>query len=218
MDKENDSRQPAPSVNQARRRLSMAGLAAPAVMGMLSSRQVLGAVPYQCTISGQISGNASVTGSAADCRLLGDSFQAWSSALAARPKQSPASDPLTTLNSAFLDVYYYDKTPPANIEKIIAKPFPSNPSDKKATLYEILTLPAGTPLPPELEYGRKALLIWHNARTYFPSGSYPLNEADAIGLFNALVTPGGVFSGTTGAGSFSWGNAEIKAYINLLYH
>lgn len=57
-------------VDERRRRFTKGGLAAPIVMGTLLSRPVLGAVPHNCTVSGQISGNIS-THVQGTCSALG---------------------------------------------------------------------------------------------------------------------------------------------------
>lgn len=54
-------------VDEQRRRLAKGGLVAPIVLGTLLSRPVLGAAPYNCTISGQISGNVSSHGEDQPC-------------------------------------------------------------------------------------------------------------------------------------------------------
>lgn len=66
-----------PQVDEKRRRLAKGGLAAPIVLGTLLSRPVLGAAPYNCTISGQISGNVSSHGTPVDCGTLGRSPGYW---------------------------------------------------------------------------------------------------------------------------------------------
>ncbi len=66
-----------PKVNEQRRRLAKAGLAAPVVMGTLLSRPVLGATPHNCTISGKLSGNTSTHGDPVDCKTLGRSPGYW---------------------------------------------------------------------------------------------------------------------------------------------
>jgi len=60
----------------ARRKLTRAGLATPVVLGTLVSKPVLGQAPYNCTISGQVSGNVSSPGNA-DCSVLGRSPSDW---------------------------------------------------------------------------------------------------------------------------------------------
>lgn len=75
---EQNPQQPA-LIDTGRRRLTQAGLAAPAVIGLLASRQVLGAEAWNCTPSGQVSGNVSRAG-AVVCNTLGTSPTAWASA------------------------------------------------------------------------------------------------------------------------------------------
>ncbi|MCP5278715.1 MAG: hypothetical protein H6935_10200 [Thiobacillus sp.] len=58
-------------INEGRRKLTKASLAAPVVLGTLASRPVL-ADAWNCTISGQISGNISRPGKV-DCATLGQS-------------------------------------------------------------------------------------------------------------------------------------------------
>ena len=67
-----------PQINAQRRRLAKAGLATPVVIGTLLSRPVLAEAPHHCTISGQISGNASPRfGDGVACNTLGDSPTDW---------------------------------------------------------------------------------------------------------------------------------------------
>lgn len=76
MDKNQKEVLKAPPIDANRRRLTKAGLAAPAVLGTLATRQVLGADAYNCTPSGQISGNMSRPG-AAVCSEEGLSPAEW---------------------------------------------------------------------------------------------------------------------------------------------
>jgi hypothetical protein len=78
--KTNPSEQPAGDkpVNATRRKLTGAVLAGPVVLGTLASKQALGGAPYHCTISGQISGTASVRpGTTTPCNTLGRSPGFW---------------------------------------------------------------------------------------------------------------------------------------------
>jgi len=68
---ESESQDVRPQVDEQRRRLSKGGLVAPIVLGTLLSRPVLGAAPYNCTMSGQMSGNTSSHGDPVDCSTLG---------------------------------------------------------------------------------------------------------------------------------------------------
>ena len=64
----------------SRRQFTRAGLAAPVVLGALASKPVLGqdGAPYNCTISGQVSGNLSSPGDF-DCATLGFTPKYWTS-------------------------------------------------------------------------------------------------------------------------------------------
>lgn len=66
-----------PPINAARRRLTQAGLAAPVVLATLASKNALATAPYNCTISGQLSGNTSTHGNTVNCNTLGHSPGYW---------------------------------------------------------------------------------------------------------------------------------------------
>lgn len=73
------SQRPPQPINVVRRKLTGAALVGPVVLGTLASKQALGGViPYQCTISGQISGTASARpGENINCNDLGRSPGFW---------------------------------------------------------------------------------------------------------------------------------------------
>jgi hypothetical protein len=65
-------------VDGSRRRFARAGVATSVLLGSLVSKPVLGAAPYRCTISGQMSGNASPRqGDGVPCSSLGSSLSFW---------------------------------------------------------------------------------------------------------------------------------------------
>lgn len=74
-DHENKSEHPQPDA--LRRRLVKGGLATPAVLATLASKQVLGSAPYNCSMSGKLSGNVSGHGKAQTCSSLGSSCEQW---------------------------------------------------------------------------------------------------------------------------------------------
>ena len=76
MDKQ-EQRSTQPPVDATRRRLTQAGLAAPVVLATLASKNALASAPYNCTISGQLSGNTSTHGDTVDCSTLGLSPGYW---------------------------------------------------------------------------------------------------------------------------------------------
>lgn len=62
--------------SDSRRRFTKTGLGAGAVIATLASQPVLGAVPYNCTISGHVSGNVSSHGQPTSC-AIGYSHGYW---------------------------------------------------------------------------------------------------------------------------------------------
>lgn len=58
-----------PLPDATRRRISQAGLVAPVVLATLTSKSALGAAPYNCTISGKLSGNLSTHGGLVTCAI-----------------------------------------------------------------------------------------------------------------------------------------------------
>lgn len=66
MDKHKES---SPLPDATRRRISQAGLVAPVVLATLTSKSALGAAPYNCTISGKLSGNLSTHGGLVNCAI-----------------------------------------------------------------------------------------------------------------------------------------------------
>jgi hypothetical protein len=124
MDKQERQTTP-PTVNTARRRLAKGGLAAPVVLATLASKNALAAAPYNCTISGQLSGNTSSHGDPVDCSKLGRSPGFWKEDQKAGewpspyvygvPEEGTCPVPTTTgtrfnaataLGSTFLDMYH----------------------------------------------------------------------------------------------------------------
>jgi hypothetical protein len=202
-------------VDLTRRRLAKGGLAAPVVLATLASRNALAAVPYQCTISGQMSGNASPNGPAdsTPCNTLGYSGSYWSATLS-NNGQTLGARKLADLS--LTSAYDTDHTTGQNFF-IIAHD--SSSSTQPSTLYEILNYGAGSPAPPNLDYAKKALVLYLNAEALNGSGSgqYPLTTVEAGAMFNAIVASAG-YSGTTSLGPFSWSNDQLKSYIDSLYH
>jgi hypothetical protein len=77
----------------ARRRFTRAGLSVPVVLGTLASKPVLGqsGPPYNCTVSGQVSGNLSHPGDAV-CSEQGSNATYWSSTSAWPDAMAPKGD------------------------------------------------------------------------------------------------------------------------------
>jgi hypothetical protein len=180
-----------PAVDEGRRKLTKAGLAAPAVLGTLASRPVLAGVPWKCTISGQVSGN--VSGHANEsCTTLGDSHATLKGTYASLPD---------TLSTKFpgLTVYFHWNSGTLTTSN----------SDPEATIGQILnnTPPAG------LEYAQKAVVILLNAKSIADPNVYPVTESQAKNLYIAAATNSG-YTDT----NVNWDNMAVRSYIDLLYH
>ncbi|MGA7951802.1 MAG: hypothetical protein WCA45_16855 [Thiobacillaceae bacterium] len=194
------SHQEIPQFDPNRRRLTKAGLAAPAVLGILASKPVLGAVPYTCTISGQLSGNESPGGPAtADPCTLGASQDTLKTTYSGPSLKNKAiSDVFPALTTIY---FHWDGSTVTS-----TAPHP----DKEASISQVLTYDA----PNGLGYAKKALVLLLNAKSLGPD-SYPLTVYQAQNLYTAAAT-GGYFNDSNP--TIHWDPAEVQAYIDLLWH
>jgi len=177
--------------NTLRRKLVKGGLASSVVLATLASKPVLGAVPYNCTISGQLSGNTSSHG-VAPCNSLGKSSAEW----VASPYSSGNTDTLATLGVQ--NFFFFDGTNLSTVN-----------TDPAATINKILTLTA----PVGLEYAQKAVVLLLNATT--DPTLYPLTKSQAKGLFVAAATNASFIDTNP---DVTWTIAQVHGYIDLLYH
>jgi hypothetical protein len=67
-------------VSASRRQFAKAGAATPVVLGSLLSKPALATQPYNCTVSGKISGNTSPRPGKVDCKTIGKSPGYWKNA------------------------------------------------------------------------------------------------------------------------------------------
>jgi hypothetical protein len=225
--------------NAMRRRIAKGGLAAPVVLASLVSKPVLadfnilggGPPPYNCTISGQLSGNTSSHG-VESCSGLQKS-----AALVAADYPYPLGPPAIVTALSYL-IDYTDAggtTFPGlfpNLPKnyffisgtgtdgsghvtggILSfssggiQPGGSVP----ASINQILHLPA----PAGSEYAVKALVLLLNAKGLSDTSTYPIIQSQAERLYVAAATGGG-FTDTNP--TVNWTNAEVHSYIDLLYY
>lgn len=185
-----------------RRRLTRGGLATPVVLATLASKNAL-AVPYQCTLSGKLSNNASPHGpkTSEDCHV-GQGATYWSTALLGDTN---------TFNAIFgVNLYYYKPTKIGNSTMLEPK--------TPATLLQVLTI-AAVPntagyQPQELSFAKQAVVLYKNAPV---SGDvYPLTKQQVIDMFKAVIDNQNY---TINAASISkaWTPADIRSYFNELY-
>lgn len=185
-------------VNESRRTLTKAGLAIPAVLGTLASRPVLAAVPWKCTISGQVSGN--VSGHENEiCTSVGTSHATFRDVT--YPVDSTAKLSDAALFPGLQLFFFWNGTG-----------LSSSNANPEATIHQILANSA----PSGLDYAQKAVVLLLNAKSIGDTSIYPLTELQAKKLYVAAGTPGGTYSDTNP--TVNWSNAQVKYYIDLLYH
>jgi hypothetical protein len=192
-------------VDLTRRRLAKGSLAAPIVLATLTSKNVLAAAPYQCTISGQLSGNASPNGPAdsTQCNMLGLGESAREGTISNAPHNLGSR----TLADLSLTSAYNYKNDQGTGTIVTAATNGSQP----ATIFEMLTCAAPSN-PPNFDYAKKALVLYLNAEDPNFMQYYPLTTAQARVIFNTIV------AGADYPGPPSLSNSLLKSYIDLLYH
>lgn len=195
-----------------RRRLARGGLAGTVVLGALVSKPVLGAVPYNCTISGQMSGNTSSHGAPVPCSTLGKSVAQWL-AFAPWPGVTkgvlpPGNSYPTGIGTVFngfsgLATSFRFTSPPASVVA-----FDIVDGTRPASMLQVLntTDPAAN-----FVFGRETVAAILNSLQ--GSGTFPLTTAQVVAMYNAVYN-GGTFpvNATT-----NWTRAQVQAYFQSLH-
>ena len=202
-------------VDQNRRRLTKAGLAAPAVLGVLASRRVLGNQYHHCTPSGHISGFASPNPNAADCDL-GESVSHYADTLAnwpdeflndGKPRQfrkSPNGSGLVLFADAYQRVDEDGVAWHATVWDVLrGEPTKSNGDPKKN--WTLVTKSGNV----DLELGQLAVAACMNALSV---ANFPIGPQMVVKMFN------GVFlDGTDNVTSTNnWNKEHLKDYFKTL--
>lgn len=200
---------PSPTQPDAmRRRLTKGGLAAPVILATLASKPVLGAVPWKCTISGQLSGNVSGHESEV-CSNLGKSPSAWvSTAVSSWPSafKDGSNNPILFKNA------------PSSLLTKFADAFTGNVSGTDATVLEVLqgaVIVKGSSSATVL-LGQEVVAAAMNAldgTNGYPA--FPIPAADVVKMFNDLSAGGNYM--TTDFGGVSWTAAQVIDYLNNLH-
>ncbi|HYP67191.1 MAG TPA: hypothetical protein VEP67_02945 [Thiobacillaceae bacterium] len=207
-----------PQVDVNRRRLTRAGLAAPGVLGILASRQVLGAAPYQCTISGQVSGNTSPGGPATrETCVIGDSRSTWLLTLT-WPVISRGTLPNSgcqfngslvrgTNFNGYLGLInaFYNSAGGGTCN--VGTSSSSNP----ATMLQVLNTDPSVQTGEQFQLGRATVVSLLNSYKYAPN--YPVNAATIIEMFNATFN-GGTYPAS---GTVNWSRTQVITYLTSLY-
>ncbi len=233
MDKQHDPNPTPPHVDETRRRLAKAGLAAPAVLGVLTSRPVLGAAPHHCTPSGHISGFASPPpGGATPCSSLGygpshyaagpstwpdgtvsNSYFIDSSGQVRLFKDAPAGlGTFHGLTAMFVDAYARRNRAGALQDATVwdvLKGFPVNPSGAHIRGWVLV---ARSGYDPNLNLGAEAVAAVMNAIAFAPN--FPITPQQAVEMFNKVVVSGGLYQVTS---THTWNAAEVLAYWQSLH-
>lgn len=220
---DSDTPEVRPQVDAQRRRLTKGSLAAPIVMGTLLSRPVLGAAPYKCTISGQMSGNVSPRpGDETNCKTLGKSpgywknHQTWPSPTVwGEPAAGQCPNGNTTgtrfngfsINGATLAQAFRCKDGDV-----------LDPSDggfagasSAATMLQVLKTGGGLNDTSIKALGRATVASLLNALQF--GTNYPLTPERVIQMFNAVYN-GGTYQ--VNATTF-WTRDQVKTYFESLY-
>lgn len=230
-----------PQINEQRRRLAKAGLAAPVVMGTLLSRPVLGAdAPHNCTISGQLSGNVS-THLQGTCSSLGRNAADWillwvsenqptwpiSSDFynSGRKKLAGARDFVNTPNSktqfagknTFLAVHSDPtKTRNATVLEVLLGKIPNyGPADYAYSGEDTsFTLTSARPDRFDLALGREVVVAYLNS-TDGTNGypAFPIPPADVVAMFNSIALTGTCSVGT----GIIWNSSQLIDYLTQLH-
>lgn len=201
------------SVDATRRRLTKASLAAPAVLGVLASRPVLGQSLHQCTPSGHISGFASANNQEA-CTALGNapSFYAI---------QTPTSWPnatadwITINGSGKITPNNFNQAPASNTTTKFVNAFAKANGGGTADVLEVLagnaSVNSGSSATVEL--GQEAIAACMNAILKGGAGGHPLTIGEIVNMFNSVAS-GGTYKATATA---SWSVAEVVEYLKSLH-
>lgn len=149
--------------NDSRRRFTKTGLGAGAVIATLASQPVLGAAPYNCTISGHASGNVSTHGPDGNC-AIGVSPGYWKNNTSNWPAPFTTSQLFKDAgaSNSLLDVQ----------------------TTKGNTMLEVLNLGGGS----TTALARHVVGALLNAIVYAPN--FPLSVVQVEQIWNEVVTTG----------------------------
>lgn len=216
-------------VNASRRKLTQASLAAPVVLGTLASRKVLAQDAWNCTISGQISGNISRPGKV-NCASLGKSPNYYADL-------QPSTWPGGTIfyNSNTGNPRKFSNTPfnaSIKFKDAFERHDTNNPNNQNIGSPTVLDVLQGDWKPNNsnrtlrvritgefdtsrgIELGQEAVAAYMNAvdgTNGYPS--FPISPATVVNMFNAVIVSGGRYTDD----GVNWGIADVIAYFKSLH-
>jgi hypothetical protein len=211
------------TVHASRRRFTRAGLSASVVLGSLASKPVLGAAPYHCTVSGQISGNMSPRPGSAQTCVTGQSRSTW---LTTMVWPSPikrgslpdvtcafaASDEATRFNgfaasgNSLTPTFYNKVVNSACMVQLDDTTVPSS------TMLQVLNTDPGTQSDPRFNLARAVVVSLLNS--YESAPNYPVTAATIVAMFNATVNGVGKYQVNA---TVQWDRAQVTGYLQSLY-
>lgn len=175
--------------SDSRRRFTKTGLGAGAVIATLVSQPVLGAVPYNCTISGHASGNVSTHGPEVSC-AIGLSHGYWKTHTDKGDWPAP-----------FVPSQLFKDAGAANS----LLDAPGITTDK--TMLDVLDLPKGG----MSALAREVVCALLNAQRF--GSNFPLNMAQIQQIWNEVVNTEHYQVNA----SVSWSVEEVKNYLESLH-
>ncbi len=205
------------SVDQSRRRLTKVGLAAPAVLGVLASRPVLGQSLHHCTPSGHISGFASPNPNAAPCNVgqsvsyYADDLDNWPleflNANEKKPllfKESPNGSGLVPFADAYQRVDKKNNVTFATVLDVLK----GTPTKDNGQPEQDMTLVAKSENA-DLVLGQLAVAACMNALTV---NGFPIGALIVVKMFNGVFLNGKDNVTSTN----NWDQEHLKSYLRTL--
>ena len=220
-------RSAASRVSASRRQFAKAGAAAPVVLGSLLSKQALATQPYNCTVSGQLSGNMSTRPGKVDCKTLGRSPGYWKNADTWPAGALKGNTPTSTCSfsgnkgtvfggfssggQVLMDAFRF-KSESSSCVCYGLRDSTFASCSSKATLLQVLDTPGGLNDTMIYELGRATVATILNCLNVGPD--YPITVAQAIKMFNAVAPLGGKYQVNT---TVSWDASQVVTYFKSLY-
>lgn len=218
---------PSGRVSASRRQFAKAGAAAPVVLGTLLSKPALATQPYNCTISGQMSGNTSPRPGKVDCKTIGKSPGYWkntsswpvgtvkgnlpTASCSFGGNKGTVFGGFTSGGATLADAFRYRSESSACTVYGYRDPVFGSCSSK-ATMLQVLNTPGGLNDTMIYALGRSLVATILNALSIGPD--YPISVSQAIKMFNAVCASGGLYQVNS---TVSWTDAQVMAYFQSLY-
>jgi hypothetical protein len=215
-------------VSASRRQFAKAGAATPVVLGSLLSKPALATQPYNCTVSGKISGNTSPRPGKVDCKTIGKSPGYWKNATSwpagalkgvmpygnctfANNNKGTVFGGFSGGGQTLADAFRCKNSASNCIVYGYRDPVFATCSSK-ATLLQVLNTPGGLNDTMIYALGRSLVATILNALNV--GSDYPITVAQAIKMFNAVCPAGGKYQVNA---SVYWDENQVLAYFQSLY-